>query len=339
MKEIKDEMIGKDLIKIVITEAIDKEMDRVRQEIQIWKEAELESLVSSTIKREMKKLTDALPMLGARGQEAGKKKSYSETAAKKQKAIIIIKPVEENEASSSKDTKRDIKNKIDITKLGVYITKMKKVTRGAVVVGCEDKRQADKLKKKVTKDLDEKYIIQTLMKKKLKIRIFRIFDVDKEDSENEQDFWGKIEEQNGFRKDSTSGKIIHKSANEKTKKTTIIAEVNDETREKLLELGKVKIGWKICKVQEYIGILRYYKCCGFYHFAKDCNKKETCGNWAGQHTTKECRSQEKKRANCEDKIKNFKIKNLNSNHSAYDNNCPCYKREIEKQKSKIYSSL
>lgn len=55
----------------------------------------------------------------------------------------------------------------------------------------------------------------------------------------------------------------------------------------------MKIGWKICKVQEYIGILRCYKCCGFYHFAKDCNKKEMCGNCAGQHTTKECRSQEK----------------------------------------------
>lgn len=83
------------------------------------------------------------------------------------------------------------------------------------------------------------------MKKKLKIRIF---DVDKEDSENEQDFWGKIEDQNGFRKDSTAGKIIHKSTNEKMKKTTIVAEVNNETREKLLELGKVIIGWKICKV-------------------------------------------------------------------------------------------
>lgn len=115
-------------------------------------------------------------------QELGKKKSYSEAASNKQKAVIIIKPLEENDASSSEDTKRDIKNKIDITKLGVGITKMKKVTRGAVVVRCEDKRQADKLKKKVTKDLGEKYAIQTLMKKKLKIRIF---DVDKEDSENE----------------------------------------------------------------------------------------------------------------------------------------------------------
>lgn len=77
------------------------------------------------------------------------------------------------------------------------------------------------------------------MKKKLKIRIF---DVDMEDRKNEQDFWDKIIEQNGLRKDSISGKIMHKLTNVKTNRTTIIAEVNDETHEKFLEVGKVKIG-------------------------------------------------------------------------------------------------
>jgi len=40
----------------------------------------------------------------------------------------------------------------------------------------------------VAKDLDEKYVIHAPMKRKLKIRIF---DVDKEDSENGQEFWEK----------------------------------------------------------------------------------------------------------------------------------------------------
>lgn len=53
----------------------------------------------------------------------------------------------------------DIKSKIDISKLGVGITKLRKVTRGAVVVGCESKLQAVKLKEKMAKDLGEKYIV------------------------------------------------------------------------------------------------------------------------------------------------------------------------------------
>jgi len=61
--------------------------------------------------------------------------------------------VKANDASSSEVMKRDIKNKIDVSKLGVGITKMKQVTRGTVVVGCENKAQAEVLKEKLTNDL------------------------------------------------------------------------------------------------------------------------------------------------------------------------------------------
>lgn len=184
--------------------------------------------------------------------------------------------------------------------------------------------------------MGEKYVIQVPKRRNLKIKIY---DVDTEDSEIEQKFWEKIEEQNGFMKNSVQGKILHKSRRDGTKRTTIIAELNDEAHEKMIEEGKVKIGWKICKVQDHTGMLRCFKCNGFYHFAKDCNKEETCGICAGKHVTKGCKSDVKKCINCEEKIRVYKIKNLNSDHSAFDTDCPCYKREIEKQKNKIHSSL
>lgn len=46
-------MIDKRLLKQAITEVIDGEMDRVRQEIQARKKEEIESTVSSIIKLEM----------------------------------------------------------------------------------------------------------------------------------------------------------------------------------------------------------------------------------------------------------------------------------------------
>lgn len=274
-------------------------------------------------------------MMISNQQDPEKKKTYSEAVSKERETVIIIKPKNED-AGSSDVTKNDIKNKIDVSSLGVGITKMKKITRGAVVVGYENKIQAERLKEKVTKDLGEKYVIQAPRKTKLKIRIF---DIDREDSENEQEFWEKVEEQNGFRTSSVHGKILHKSRKEGSQRTTIIAEVNEETHEQMLKEEKVKIGWKICKIQDYIGILRCFKCCGYYHFAKDCTKEETCGICAGKHAIKECRSIIKKCVNCEEKIRIFKIKNLNSDHSAFNTDCPCYKREMENHKSRIYSNL
>jgi hypothetical protein len=167
------------------------------------------------------------------------KNTYSGVVKGKSEAVIIIKPKETEGENSSETTKKDIKGKIDISKLGVGITKLRKVTRGAVVVGCESKLQAEKLKEKVAEDFGEKYIVKEPKKRKLKLKIF---DVDRADCESEEDFWEKVEEQNECGRAGIRGKILHKAANLKTRGVTLIIEVNTDARKRLLDLGKVKIG-------------------------------------------------------------------------------------------------
>lgn len=111
-----------------------------------------------------------MPMLGA--ATGSTKKSYSGVVKSGTKSVIVIKLWNEEEENSSEITKRDIKNKIDISKLGIGITKMRKVTEEAVVE-CENKSQADKSKEEVTKKRGRKYIIQA-PKKKLMIKILDV---------------------------------------------------------------------------------------------------------------------------------------------------------------------
>lgn len=61
------------------------------------------------------------------------------------------------ESNSSEETKRSIKDEIDIVKMGVGITKLKKAVKGAIVIGCENVVQANKLMDNVTKQLKKKY--------------------------------------------------------------------------------------------------------------------------------------------------------------------------------------
>lgn len=89
-------------------------MDRVRVEVQTWREAELEQIINSTIKKEMKKLVDMMPMVETNKQKTENTKSYSEAIVNKQEAVIIIKSLEESGANSSEMTKKDIKNTIDV---------------------------------------------------------------------------------------------------------------------------------------------------------------------------------------------------------------------------------
>ncbi|KMQ86760.1 hypothetical protein RF55_14183 [Lasius niger] len=122
-------------------------MRRVMHEFQIWKETELESLVLKAVRNEVQKITNVLSATSSCNMDAGKMKSYSEAASNGREAVIIVRPREED-ASSSENTKRDIKNQIDVSKMGVGITKMKKATNGAVVIGCENKTQIERLKDK-----------------------------------------------------------------------------------------------------------------------------------------------------------------------------------------------
>jgi len=62
--------------------------------------------------------------------------SYSQTIKNNCEAILIVRPTT-NEENSSKDTKKNIKNKIDITQMAVGIIKIK-AANGAVVLGCQN---------------------------------------------------------------------------------------------------------------------------------------------------------------------------------------------------------
>jgi len=122
IKEIKNEMIGKDMIKNIIKETIEEEIDKIRVQLQQWKTYELKTVVSEMVKKE---LNDVLPVLSS-GTDRGMMKTYSGAVKGDPKAVIIIKPRNEEKVNSSEATKKDIKSKIDISKLGVGITKLKK---------------------------------------------------------------------------------------------------------------------------------------------------------------------------------------------------------------------
>jgi len=68
-------------------------------------------------------------------------------------------------------------------------------------------------------------------------------------------------------------------------------------------------------MMNYIGILRCFKCC-YYHFARDCKKEVACGQCAGM-LLRNVRKKLKKCVNCEAKIRSFRIKNIDSGHSAF----------------------
>jgi len=60
-----------------------------------------------------------------------------------------------------------------------------------------------------------------------------------------------------------------------------------DTRRKQLQ-NKLKIGWQICNVADYLVAMRCFNCSSFNHRHKDCKGEETCPLCVGGHKLREC---------------------------------------------------
>jgi hypothetical protein len=64
-------------------------------------------------------------------------------------------------------------------------------------------------------------------------------------------------------------------------------EVGAQTRKLLLQ-KKVKLGWLICNIDNYLVPNRYFKCSRFNYMFGDCKGEGICPLCSGSHTLKEC---------------------------------------------------
>jgi hypothetical protein len=108
-------------------------------------------------------------------------------------------------------------------------------------------------------------------------------------------------------------------------------EVGAQTRKLLLQ-KKVKLGWLICKIEDYVVAKRYLNVPDLTTWFRDCREEEICPLCAGRHKLRECTASPKefKCINCLTYNKNNQNKSICTNHSSLDKNCPSLQAILEK---------
>lgn len=264
------------------------------------------------------------------------RRPYNEILKKKHsKDIVMVKPVEEQ---TSKITREEIKNKIDPGELVVGVENIKNIRNGGIIISCNNATSKEKIQQKVQEELGERYVIQDPKYKMPKIIILGTENqfAKQEDTKIIKD----IVEQNGFDQDLADNiKIIRKYENKKKHNcSNIILEVYPEIFKNIIERGILNVGWRQCKVDEYHGILRCFKCARYNHIGKECRNDTTCVKCSGNHDEKDCVNDFEKCINCVTAVEKLNI-NLDYKHKANDKNCPCLLKIIEKDSSKIQYSI
>ena len=122
-----------------------------------------------------------------------------------------------------------------------------------------------------------------------------------------------------------------------TKRETrnLLLEVDSGTRKKLIQ-ARIKLGWAICRVDDYIVAESCFRCNRYNHKFRDCKGEETCPLCTGSHKLRDCiaTKSEYKCINCLVYNRHYQTNQIDIAYSSLDKCCPSLLAVIEKYKQK-----
>jgi hypothetical protein len=220
-----------------------------------------------------------------------------------------------------------LKSKVNPTEIKVGINSVRQLRDGRVVIETSTKKEIEKLEDVIREKCDELDVnIQKLRNPRLVL--FSI---------PEDITLGNVEDtltcQNP-EQDIKAGDIKAKFIC-KTKRGTrnLVIEVVSSTRNKMMA-ARIRLGWLICRVGDYIVAKRCYRCSGYNHTYRECKGEETCPLCSGGHRLKECTATKAdyKCVNCTTYNQHNHTTQNDTAHSSLDRKCPSLRAVLEKYK-------
>lgn len=242
------------------------------------------------------------------------------------KQMVVVKPRDESQSSNL--TRKQVREIIEPSELSMGVMGVRQIQKGGIAIACRNEKPMEEVCEKMREKLGEKYEIKKVNKKKPRIRIF---DVDKEDAENEDELKEKIMEQNKINNDgeNTEVKILFKYDNKQRKGTNVVIETDRDTYAKIMGRKELFVGWRACRFGEYVNVIQCFKCWKFGHMSKECRGERVCQHCTSkEHGGEDCNSSEKKCVNCKYAAEILKIKNIRYDHSAKSRDCESYRRTV-----------
>lgn len=243
------------------------------------------------------------------------------------RSVIIVKPKEI--VQTTKKTKEELRAKVDRAANSINV--VHEGNDGTIILGVDSAVQIDEVVKSMQEKIGEKYEVRVPAPKKPRLKIVGV-----EDQLSETELKECLAEQNMYLK-KIDLKLVTCYSTERlegSKTYSYIVEVDSNAHQLMLEAGRVNIGWERCKVLESFNIMRCFKCCGYGHKSATCKSDEICGKCTGLHKSKQCASEEIRCINCVQVNKNRKL-NLDTNHYAFSQECPTYKKLVARKRQEI----
>ena len=233
---------------------------------------------------------------------------------------LIVKT--EDQHSTSHELKTLIKESLDPKALQLGVNNIRNLTGSAVFVECHNRTDCETMERELKK---VKGLTVERPKRRLPTLIIKHVPKDIEDP----DIKDIILHQNNL--SQVDEPLINVKFTKRTFNDSrhIVIEVSPTLWRKLIGLEKIKIKWSMCRVENFIVVTRCMRCLAFGHTSKFCHNEQKCSICAGDHQWKNCNKQQD--TCCSNCLKantyiHDNTKKLNTNHSAFDKECPRLRR-------------
>jgi hypothetical protein len=241
---------------------------------------------------------------------------------------------------SNKETtnvKEQIQKNVEVSKLGIGVSGMKRISNGGIIISCQKKEHMNKLKNEIIKT-NQDFVVHDVERRN-PCMIFK----NVEQMYDKQSFKEDILLQNERIKTlCESGKnLFNVKAELKTKKNNknFIVDVTPMMRKLLLDEEKVNLGFYRIKVEDCNPLMQCFHCLRYGHTAKRClsdMKPPTCLHCAGEHKSTECNklTEQPQCVNCKERNDKFQTK-LNINHRANQDECVTRKQMLQRSRQRV----
>lgn len=287
----------------------------------------IEQKLPETIEHKLNALDKKINSVAVNADNSNSKVSPSCANVSKRsvKPAVVIKPKTKQQSAKTFD---DISK--NVQKNEVKVCSTKKIRDGGVVLRCENPTETMKVKQVVTEKLGDNYEV---VLPKIKCPRIRITNIDKEIANDS--ILDELKKHNSSidQIDMQLVTVIPRKRNS-AEWNEAVFEVKADAFKQLLEIGVLSLPWQECKIYEHLHINRCYKCCGFSHKSSICKHGQKCSRCAGSHKHSECKSSQLCCVNCKFANEKYNM-NLETNHHAWNKECPVYKRRLSALANKI----
>jgi hypothetical protein len=164
--------------------------------------------------------------------------------------------------------KKLLKSKVNPTEIKVGITSLKLLRDGRVMIQANTKNEIEVLGNKIEQTNEAELEVNNQKRRNPRLVLLS--------------FPKTLTKQNpelDIKEGDSRAKFCYTT---KRQTRNLVIEVDSETRKKLIQ-ARIKLGWAICRVGDYIIAKRCFRCSRYDHNFQDCKGEETCPvHWESQ---------------------------------------------------------